>query len=192
MGSVLPETIPASRVRLARNFVLLAAALAVAVAALYFVPFGALGIGLFQGGAFRLGILTVVVGLAIGFATLVWLAVLGQVGYNFCYPHQLVLDESEFRYVRRGRSGEIVKARFPYSNIANVRGAKANARLPLSITLHDAADPNTELSDEDRRKAGLNRPIRLPGGWTVPVGEIAERLKARCRNLGQKSGPTAD
>jgi hypothetical protein len=110
-----------------------------------------------------------------------WLA--AHLLYGAWFPRRLELGHDAVRLVRAGPSGEHVEAHIPYRNIARVKPAKGRTSR-LAVALHDPGDADTLIaSAEGRHRLAVGVSYRLPEGWEVTNGEVAERLRRRCENL---------
>src|SRR5687767_502039 len=96
MGDTEPETIHASRARLAVRFLALVGALA----AVWGVAYAWGGPALWTLAAVGLGLRAAALALALVAATLVWLVVAARIFYDFAFPHRLVLGGEAARLVR--------------------------------------------------------------------------------------------
>jgi hypothetical protein len=175
-----PETIRASRSRLV-GFLLVVV-----------VVVGAIWGGLYALGDWlqvplaipRLAVRWVLLGLVLVVATMVWLVIAARLVYALAFHRRLELGGETVRLIRRGPSGETVEADIPYRNIARVTPARGRKATRLAVTLHDVADPDTRISSaEGRHRVAVGASYRLPSGWGVAGGEVAERLRQRCRHL---------
>ena len=111
-----------------------------------------------------------------------WLA--AHLLYGAWFPRRLELGRDAVRLVRVGPSGESVEAHIPYRNIAKVTPAKGRKATPVGVALHDKDDPDTRIeSAEGRHRVAIGVSYRLPSGWEVANGDVAERLRLRCKHL---------
>jgi hypothetical protein len=175
-----PGTIRASRSRLV-GFLLVV-----------FVVIGAIWGGLYALGDWlqvplaipRLAIRWVLLGLGLVVATVVWLVIAARLAYDLAFPRRLELGRETVRLIRPGPSGEAVEADIPYRNIAKVTPARGRKATRLAVALHDVADPDTRITSvEGRHRVAVGVSYRLPSGWELADGEVAERLRRRCRHL---------
>jgi hypothetical protein len=75
--------------------------------------------------------------------------------------------------------------RIPYRNIARVKASQI--KKAVGVGLHDPNDPDTHIaSAEGRHRVSVGVLYHLPGGWQINIQEVAERLKRRCQNLGER------